>query len=197
MELSELFLKKEEFPILHGRDFQIPIHLKLLDKNIQIREEIAKEIFSQVAEEWYNELAEYAENRDGKDKEELDWIKEVFLKEKPVIINEYKNQRIKHLSWEDEVFFDDNGFVRGFSISRNSGGSLFFDKDADNCYSYIPSRYIKLSNKKVEEFQCEKAGEISLAYVYAPHNIDNFPGALFLRNWTIAYMNRVFSEIFR
>ena len=33
-------------------------------------------------------------------------------------------------------------------------------------------------------------------YVYAQHNVDSYPGALFLRNWAILYMNEVFKELF-
>ena len=33
-------------------------------------------------------------------------------------------------------------------------------------------------------------------HVYAQHNIDHYPGALFLRNWAILYMNEVFKQVF-
>ena len=48
------------------------------------------------------------------------------------------------------------------------------------------------SDKKAKEFEIRK----NTAFVYAHHNIDAYPGALFLRNWAIRYMNEVFKQIF-
>jgi hypothetical protein len=56
MELEELFLKKEELPILYKTCFQIPIHPKLLDPSLNINTPIANRIFPEVAEEWYEDL---------------------------------------------------------------------------------------------------------------------------------------------
>jgi len=38
MNLEQLFLKKEELPILYKTCFEIPIHPKLLDENLRIDE---------------------------------------------------------------------------------------------------------------------------------------------------------------
>jgi len=156
MELEKLFLTKEEIPILHYRCFQIPIHPKLLDPNIQLNPRIAKEIFPKVAEEWQDELK-----------------------------NKFPS------GWGDNIQTLDNGFVCGFSISRDYGGTLYFDKSDSNCTSLIPTKMINFSQDKVKEFE-NKNKKI---WTYAPHNIDYFPGALFLRNWVIKYMNEVLQEL--
>jgi len=156
MKLDDLFLKKEELPILHGTCFQIPIHPKLLNENIKINENIAKDIFPQVAEEWSNEM-----------------------------------QKKFPEGWECDYNLRENGFVSGFSISRNYGGSLYFLEDELNCRAFGKS-YIKFSDEKRKEFTSKE----NQLYTYASHNIDYYPGALFLRNWAIKYMNEVFKEIF-
>jgi hypothetical protein len=45
MKLKDLLLKKEELPISNETCFMIPIYTKLLDENIKINENIAKDIF--------------------------------------------------------------------------------------------------------------------------------------------------------
>jgi hypothetical protein len=184
MELEKLFLTKEELPILHENCFQIPIHPKLLDSNIKIKEEIAKEIFPEVAEEWKDDLREYLPLE--KDLEKRKWYEEVFLK-KEKIKSEYGRQSFE--GWEDNIQTLDNGFVWGFSISRNAGGSLYFIEDEIHCQS-SGNIYIKFSEDKRKEFENKN----KRIWTYAPHNIDYFPGALFLRNWVLKYMNEVFKE---
>lgn len=192
MELEKLFLTKEEIPILHNRCFQIPIHPKLLDSNIRIDESIAQRIFPEVAREWRNDLKAYLTSE--KDLETRKWYEEVFLKKEKITI-EYGTQSFG--GWEDNIQTLDNGFACGFSISRNSGGGLYFNKKEMNCKTAIPGYYLKFSREKTKEFEFENFGEYSRAYIYAPHNIDYFPSALFLRNWALKYMNEVFKEIFR
>jgi hypothetical protein len=188
MELEKLFLAKTELPILHDNCFQIPIHPKLLDSNIKIREEIAREIFPQVAEEWKNDLKDYLPLE--RDLEKRKWYEEVFLKKREKIIRKNFSQFFG--IWEDNTQTLDNGFVCGFSISRNAGGSLYFNQEEMNCQSF-GNIYIKFSEDKRKEFENEN----KRIWTYAPHNIDYFPGALFLRNWAIKYMNEVFKEIFK
>lgn len=188
MELDRLFLKKEELPILYKKCFQIPIHPKLLGENIKIDETIAQRIFSEVAEEWYKDLKKYS----PEDIREKEWIKQVFLKEKPKIIK-HLNHQILNGFWRNDVSFADNGFATGFSISRDGGGSIYFnDWDSYHHETLIPNNYILFSPEKTEEFRYKKSGEYSIALSYTSHNIDHYPGALFLRNWAIKYMNEVF-----
>lgn len=187
MQLEDLFLTKEELPILHKNCFQIPIHPKLLDETLNIDEDIAKRIFPQVAEEWYEDLKKYS----PEDRGEKEWINEIFLKEKPkMIINEFNRQVLRNV-WEDQIMIADNGFVTCFSINRNAGGSLYFNKEDSNCQSFR-NIYIKFSEEKKKEFQFDK----KKIYAYAQHKIDYYPGALFLRNWAIKYMNEAFKQIF-
>ncbi|MCK5624859.1 hypothetical protein KAI04_03385 [Candidatus Pacearchaeota archaeon] len=191
MKLEQLFLKKEELPILYGSCFQIPIHSKLLDESINLDPLIAKKIFPQVAEEWYADLKEYVKIEKDQDKKE--WFEEVFLKEKPKIIQRTGYQIFR--GWEDNIMVQENGFVSGFSISRDGGGSLYFNKEDYNCETLVPNSYIKFTEEKTEEFKALIEGH-SKYFTYSSHNIDSLPGALFLRNWAIKYMNEVFKEVF-
>lgn len=186
MELEELFLKKEELPILYKTCFQIPIHPKLLDPSLNIDTLIAKRIFPDVAQDWYEDLKKY----NPEDKQEKEWIDNVFLKEKPVIEKQFNHQIMNF--WQDDTNIEKNGFVSCFSISRNAGGSIYFDEEDFNCRS-IGKAYIHFSDEKYKEFKPE--GEDNL-FVYSSHNIDHYPGALFLRNWAIKYMNEVFRQVF-
>jgi len=192
MELEELFLKKEELPILHEFCFSIPIHPKLLSPDIKIDKSIAQKIFSQIAEEWYNDLKEYAEIE--KDESKKVWYQKVFLREKPRIKWKYETQFFR--GWEDRVGFMENGFVRDFMISRNAGGSLYFNQEDSNCERLIPDYLVKFSKEKFLEFEFKKVRNFSIAHFYSQHNIDSYPGALFLRNWAIRYMNEVFKQVF-
>jgi len=193
MKLENLFLKKEELPILYKTCFEIPIHPKLLDPAIQIDESIAQELFPQAAEDWYKDLKNYSPETN----QEKEWIDGVFLKEKPKIEKHLCNQYLFGF-WRDEINFADNGFVTGFSISRDGGGSIYFNDwdDYDHHKTLIPNPYILFSKEKVKEFDYKKSERFSITFTYASHNIDHFPGALFLRNWAIMYMNEVFKQIF-
>lgn len=193
MKLEELFLRKEELPILHKSCFQIPIHPKLLDEKLNIDKEIAHKIFLQVADDWYDDLSRYVETENLKI-EELKWIKEVYLLEKPKIEKRFNSQIILGC-WEDRIQTRNNGFVDCFLINRDFEGSLYFDEEDDNCKSFGKS-YIKFSEEKFKEFEFERIGNYQKILTYASHNIDNYPGALFLRNWAIQYMNNIFEKIF-
>ena len=166
MNLEELYLTKEELPILYESCFKIPIHPRILDPNIKIDITIAQRIFPKVEEEWYKDL------------------KEKGLTGKMT----FKDSCIEQYS--------DNGFLEGFQISRDHGGNIFFDSIEDSCRTVIPSKFIMFSKEKAIEFECQKIREISLANAYTPGNVDSFHGALFLRNFGIIYMNEVFKQIF-
>ncbi len=180
MDIGQLCLKKEELPIfgnVHKIFFQIPIHPKLLDENIKIDRTIAQKIFPQLAEEWYEELKNYIPSG----REEMEWINNTFSK------------RNSKDNWEERVLFMNNGFVQGFSINKEKDGALYFDKKELNYKSYALT-FINFSEEKYKEFAHEK--EKSNIFVYSHHNIDSFSKALFLRNWTIKYMNEVFRQVF-
>ena len=185
MAINKLVLTKEELPILHNNCFQIPIHPKLLDPALNLNPEIAKDIFPEVAEEWRSDLKAYLPFE--KDLNNRKWYEDVFLKEEKIKIR-YGRQYLG--IWEDDIQTLDNGFVWGFSISRNAGGSLYFNEDELNCQAF-GDIYIKFSEDKKKEFENKN----KRIWTYAPHNIDKFPGALFLRNWAMMYMNEVLKEI--
>jgi len=193
MKLNDLLLKKEELPILYENCFQIPIHPKLLDSNIKINEDIAKKIFPKVADEWYSDLNEYVKTQEKNFRRQ--WIEKIFLKHKPKIIQEGNYQYFLGF-WRDQIQTLENGFVTSFSISRDGGGTIYFNKEDRNCETSIPGIYINFSEEKAKEFEYKKVGEFSVGLVYSEHNIDHYPSALFLRNWAIKYMNEIFKEVF-
>lgn len=193
MELEKLFLTKEEIVLSSFGEFSLPIHPKLLDENINLNRDIARRIFPEVAQDWYQDLNNYIQEEKP---ENTDWIKNVFLNEKPRIKSWCGIQSLSNLSWEDNISTLGNGFVNKFSISRNSGGSIYFFKEGFEFKKPLNPPYINFPEDKVKEFEFEKKGSFSIGKVYRGHNIDNYPGALFLRNWALMYMNEAFKEIF-
>ena len=119
--------------------------------------------------------------------------KDVF----PKVVEEWCRELKKNfpLGWQDEIQLGSNGFVTGFSISRNYGGALYFEESDKNCESLLPNRLIKFSDEKSDEFKYKTVGKYLIGLVYASHNINDYPGALFLRNWAMMYMNEVLKEI--
>lgn len=200
MELKDLLLKKEELPILRETSFFIPIHPTLLNPDIRLDSTIAKKVFPEAANDWYEDLRKYAESLE--DESTRRWIEEVFLKQKPEVETEYSRQRVKSLYWEDQTESDPNGFVRVFSISRDGGGSLYFNEGEIDSREFVSfEREIKLikfpRNKLIEFGKPYSLGDVEgvVLNVYSQHNVDHFPGALFLRNWAILYMNEALKQI--
>lgn len=199
-------IKKEEIPILYDHCFQAPIHPRLLDTNAKIDKDTARKVFPKAAKWWYGELTEYSETVE--DKNTRSWIKEVFLKRKPKIKKEYGYQVLDTLDWKDQVFINENGFADSLSISRNAGGTLYFDKNDFNCKAFAPfdasAGYIRFSKDKCLEFGIENK-DIRLGSVlegvkvnvYSTHNVDYYPGALFLRNWVILYLNEAMKQVIK
>lgn len=110
---------------------------------------------------------------------------------------------IESTGWQCNYQLDDNGFAGALSISRNYGGTLYLNRTDMGCEDYIsfgkgkPSRYVKFTREKAMEFMIPgRSSEKSIvANVYGEHNIDYYPGALFLRNWAINYMNMAFEDV--
>lgn len=206
MRIEELMIKKEEIPILYEHCFQVPIHPRLLDANIKMSKVIAKKVFPKAAKEWYAELTEYSENLEENNTRK--WIEEVFLKKKPKIKREYEYQVLDALDWKDQVFTNENGFADSLSISRNAGGTLYFNKNDFNCKAFAKfgasAGYIRFSKDKCLEFGIEdkyiRLGnglEGVKVNVYSMHNVDYYPGALFLRNWVILYLNKAMKQVIK
>ena len=203
MVLEKLLLKKEELPIMKSNCFQIPIHPKLLSPDTQLDREIANKSFPKAANEWYSELSDHVKILN--DNVQKKWINEVFLKTEPKITKGY-NKQILNGFWQDEVSLESNGFVRVLSISRNSGGTLYFDeeRECETCLALTDNSgfYIKFSEDKIKEFAKEivswKDGKKgAILHHYQQHNIENYPGALFLRNWAILYQNEALKQVFK
>jgi len=202
MNLQDILLKKEELPIEDENMFFVPIHPRLLDPEISLDSYIAKRVFPKAAEEWYKDLGEYAKSPELKE-DTREWLQDVFLKEKPKIKLEYGKQVLNTIGWHDDVRIDDNGFASMFSINRNAGGSLYFNREELGCETFVPfehGRFIKFSKEKLKEFAVEVREEPGLdgakLRIYSQHNVDYYPGALFLRNWAIEYMNEALTQIF-
>jgi len=210
MKIEDILLKKEELPILNETYFQIPIHPKLLEISTTINTNIAKNMFEMAADEWYDDLKEYAaivEEKPGNVGESTKkWLERVYLKEKPKITEKYGMQTIESLGWESGVLVQTNGFARSLSISRDFGGTLYYNPSFSQMSgtAFVPledSETIKFSEEKIKEFSYRiyhdnqlKGGEM---HVYNDHNIDNYPGALFLRNWAILYLNEAMKQVLK
>jgi hypothetical protein len=203
MELEKVLLKKEELPIevnenLYSPYFTVPIHPRLLDPNISMDKNLAREVFLRAAKEWYDDLRQYAKKI--KNKENKNWIEHLFLGKKLSIKEEHGSQVVYPVRWEDTVFTSENGFAAHLSISRNAGGSLFFSKNES--VQGIGFRIVRFLPEKFLEYRCrisERDGDGSrgvAAYVYCQHNIAHYPGALFLRNWAILYLNEALKQVF-
>jgi len=195
MDIEKLLLTKEELPILYETCFIIPIHPKMLDPSIRLDLRVAQQVFSQVAVEWYGELNKYVETLASE--QTKSWIKEVFLNKKPRVKRESGKQVLNTAYWRDDVGTGQNGFAHSLCISRNSGGSLYFSQDRSNVESISldgDDEYIKFSKEKIREFAFEVREDLNIAKlnIYGQHNIDSYPGALFLRNWAIDYINGIF-----
>jgi hypothetical protein len=206
MQIKKLMIKKEEIPILYDRCFQAPIHPRLLDSDVKVDENIARKVFPRAAKEWHAELTEYSKILEEENIKR--WIEEVFLKRKPKIKKEYDYQVVDTLYWKDDVFTNENGFAYSLMISRNSGGTLYFDKNNFNCKTFAPfdasAGYIRFSKEKCLEFGIENK-DIRLGSgvegvkvnVYDLHNVDYYPGALFLRNWVLLYLNEAMKQVIK
>ncbi len=203
MQLEKLILKKEEIPVLYENCFQIPIHPRLLNPNIKIDKDLAKKVFPKATEEWYYDLVRYSKTL--KEEKSRKWINEVFLKKKPRIKKEYNSQVLDTLYWKDEVFTLENGFASSLSISRNTGGTLYLNRNEMGGKAFVSFNdsvgYIRFPKNKALEFGIEnrviKLGngvEGVEVYVYDMHNIDYYPGALFLRNWALLYLNKAIKQ---
>ena len=199
--LENLILKKEEIPILNETCFQVPIHPIFLSDHVSISENLAKEVFPKAVKEWYEDLIRYSDNLCDKNTKE--YINEFFLKSSPNIEKKHGNQIITPLCWEDNILTLENGFVCSFSIRRNSGGTLWFNKEDMNCRVFVSlnNSYSLFPKEKIIEYVAKDqiinpgdSDETASMYVYAQHNIDNYPGALLLRNWAIIYLNEAMRQ---
>ena len=193
---------KEEIPIW-GRDrtyFFIPLHPILLNPNTKLDPKLANEVFPQVAKEWHEDLKDFLNSpKSGLDRQTEDFYR-VFIKNRPPeVITRLGEQTLDSvMGWKDGVHTDERGFAYGLSISRNGGGTINYDpsKRDDSQWTIPldgkPNIFFNIPIEKASELALDKQGKIK---VYAPHNINHYPGALFLRNWGLAYVNAAMASI--
>lgn len=196
MKLEQLLLTKKELPIhtiegtLSCPNFQVPIHPKLMDPNIKIDEQLANNVFPQAAKDWHEDLSKVAQNDE--------WIKDAFLKEKPNVEYARGEQTITSIGWHDHVLTAKNGFASSLSISRNHGGTLYLDPN--NLQGWIYRHHANFSLEKFKAYNSsghhKAVAASAYSYIYSTHNIDHYPGALFLRNWAILYLNEALKQVF-
>ena len=190
MKLEDLLIKREEIPIFNDRCFIVPIHPKLLEPSTNLNPDIASNLFPEAAQQWYGDLQEYYRTLEaGQNKQ---WIQEVFLKQ-PQIGERYGRQYLVNLlGWEELVQTDNRGFATCLSVSRNAGGSLYLPSSEGP--DWFGPRHVRFSQEKMKEYTTEQYKDIGIGRCYNHHNIDYYPGALFLRNWAILYLNAALTE---
>lgn len=193
LSLQDLLLRKQELPIRRETSFIIPIHPILLRKDIALDPQIAHRVFPQAAREYFAELRAHTETVE--DEQTKSWYNDFFLRESEVRVD---NGRQVILCWEDLVLTTETGFAHCLSISRDAGGILFFNKEDRDCVrNYIYPPLVDFTPEKFEAYAVERIQKVSgvVANTYASHNIDYFPGALFLRNWALLYHNAALQSI--
>jgi hypothetical protein len=172
--MGELYLRKDEVPITRVNSFFMPVHPKLLDSNLSIDKIIAQESFLIAVDEWWSEIKSV--------KKDYSYIPE----KKPKI--KKTNGNHEFLGWESNAEFFDNGFAYCFAIAREDG-SMFYNIADINCY--LPMRLgMKIDKIKEKEF----TNHHNKIHAYSFHNLNSYPAALLLRNWSINYMNEVFKK---
>jgi hypothetical protein len=173
--MGELYLRKDEVPISKVNTFFMPVHPYLVLSKVHIEESIAQESFLKAVEEWWEEIqpmkAKYA------------YIHE----KKPSINNIYGNYEF--LGWESEAIPFDNGFIYCFSLAREDG-SMIYKKEDLNCILPLKMN-MKIDKDKQNQFINPLNHEI---HAYTFHNLKSYPATLFLRDWSLNYMNDVFKK---
>ncbi|MBD3318934.1 hypothetical protein GF342_03410 [Candidatus Woesearchaeota archaeon] len=179
------------FPITHERYFHVPILPQCVEGTVVLDPQLAQRVFPRAAELWVRQLPEY----EGPHRE---WIEDVWLPKKGMVTSRYGRPYMEEMHWECMVETDDSGFARFLSISRNAGGSLYCNPRECEFPVLVGShsRVMQAPIEVARAFSLEQISEdVFQMYVYAPHNVDFFPGALFLRNWAALYMNEVFQTV--
>ena len=198
MHLNDLLLRKEELPIdtsNYHKDcrFLIPVHPALLRADISLDPKLPSIVFRQAAQEWYQDLQTiqaYIPDESVKQ-----WHQRVFLAHEPQF-KELHGQLVmeKPPHWDCYVSPSETGFCTGLSISRDAGGSLV---PPERKYLALP--LVNFSPEKLVAYENHQfaglGGEGVFGYAYGRHNIDYYPGALFLRNWAILYLNAALKSI--
>ena len=203
MNLNDLLLKKEELPIVTSDyhktfSFRLPVHPALLRSDISRDPDLPNTVFRQAAQEWYSDLTAILSL--VPDEEVRRWYQDVFLKNKPQFETRYGQLRLKKPLWECLSFPPETGFCTVLSISRNSGGSLIPPEEQFlpvRLVCFTPDKFSAYASQQTEQPITDSKGNIRgvRGYAYGHHNIDYYPGALFLRNWGILYLNAALKSL--
>jgi len=183
MKIEDILLTKEEIKVNDYGLFNLPIHPRLLDEDIELSYEHESKSFLKSIDEWKTDLTEYNKNND--DEVNAEWIERCFLKKG---FPSY---------WESNVLNLKNGFASSLSINRNHGGTIYYlPRESEE---YMSCTRLNFSPEKLSEFRSKETSidkpDKGYVMIYRMHNIDHYPGALFLRNWGINYLNNVMTEI--
>lgn len=194
MRFDDVLLKKEEIPIARNGYFMAPIHPTLLVNKID--RQIAHDVFPAAAQEWYVDLQEFVKTPGDQDLKA--WIKSCHLKKKISVKDKGYEKIVEPILYRDNVITNEMGFATGLSISRNHGGSLYMNPDGH--LELIHQGVCKFSEEKFREYNSRASGHrpetfCAHAHVYSQHNVDDYPGGLFLRNWAILYLNEALRSL--
>lgn len=195
MNIEQLVLTKEEIPILHGRCFELPIHPALLREKLNPL--LAHHVFPQAAKEWYDDFSEAVKRET--DPQNKRWYEEVFLVHPEITIENGHQVLISllHGVWRDMVLTEENGFASSLSINRDVGGTIGYQRDI-SVHNYICPPYVNFTPEKLRAYAAQPPSEGLRgvrAHSYNLHNVDHLPGALFLRNWGLLYLNAAMCSI--
>jgi len=193
VDLGGRLLSRDD-ALINGTVFYVPIHPVLFEGGVELDPKLAMGAFPDVAREWHTDLM-MRRNRlpGGKERELYDSFLE-FGSE----VSKEGGEYVLGGMWRSEVIIGGGGFARGLSINRDVGGSLDYNPvDVDCEIGMIPrkGRFFGLSEAKVKEFGRLWAEGGYLLDVYGQHNVDNLPGALFLRNWAVKYLNAAVESV--
>ena len=201
LSLDDLFLRKEELPILHGTSFHVPIHPLLLSEGVKISPLIPRQVFPIVAWEWFEEFTAYCDT--VTDEETREWYQKSFLSRRPSFM-EFADGLLglKSPGWKPESYHLSNGFAHTLCIERSYGGSLYFNQGGSNYRVPVLSgrnKYVLFSEEKARAFcfkdDSSSSSEKEYFHVYAHHNVEYYPGALFLRNWAVECVNKALRQV--
>lgn len=196
-----LQLTKDEIKITKFGGFEVPIPPVLLNPSTRLDPKLAQRVFSEVPSAWYDELSAYLEGPEGMKDENKDFYRQSFLgRKRPTIIEEFGEKTLDTVPWKDRVHTDERGFATSLMINRNSGGSLYYTEGDRCCEKGIDldgedNIFFRLSREKISQLIHGKSGKYGELRVYAHHNVDYLPGAFFLRDWALRYINAAMASL--
>ncbi len=193
-------LTKDEIRIFgpNHTGFYVPIHPTLLEQSRSFDRTLANRVFPQAAGEWYEDLQTFLANTPTLEPDLREYCKELLRYGKPRVLAVDGRQELEHIGWEDRVRTDERGFATTLALSPSTNG-LYFSEDS-HCRVALslrggPETRFNLSREKVQSLAGEEHGDFAIVATYGKHNVNTLPGALFLRNWAMAYVNAAMTSV--